>query len=133
MTDALNSPGGISVASTLSAVCAGLAGAAGVALSAAAAHVDASDFVRAAAGMCLAHAPLLLVLSLPGARARLRWPAIPAAMTVLGLLLFAGDMVRRAFFDASLFAKAAPTGGMLMIGAWLTVAALAAFAAMRRR
>lgn len=114
------------------AILAGLAGASGVALSAAAAHVEASDFVRAAATMCLAHAPLLFALSLPGAQIRLAWPALPSLMISLGLLLFAGDMVRRAFFDAALFTKAAPTGGMLLIGGWLAIAVLALVARIRR-
>lgn len=115
------------------AVAAGLAGAAGVALSAAAAHVAASDFVRAAATMCLAHAPLLFALSLPGARLRLGAPALPALLVVAGLALFAGDMVRRAFFDAALFPMAAPTGGFLMIGGWLALALLAAATRLRKR
>lgn len=110
---------------------AGLAGAAGVVLSALSAHVAASDFVRAAATMCLAHAPLLFALSLPGAEIRLKWPALPSALITLGLLLFCGDMVRRAFFDTALFPMAAPSGGMLLIAAWLVIAVLAIMTRLR--
>lgn len=124
--------GGTSKTLFWAAALAGLVGAIGVALSAAAAHVDASDFVRAAATMCLAHAPLLLVLSLPGAHVRLKWPALPAILIVLGLVLFCGDMVRRAFFDASLFSNAAPIGGSLLIGGWLVIFVLALVAGRRR-
>lgn len=114
------------------AVVAGLAGAVGVALSAAAAHVTASSFVASAATMCLAHAPLLLLLSLPGTAQRLRLPALPALLATLGLVLFCGDMVRRAFFDAPLFANAAPIGGTLLIAAWLATAVLALIVGLRR-
>ncbi|PTW59115.1 uncharacterized membrane protein YgdD (TMEM256/DUF423 family) [Breoghania corrubedonensis] len=111
----------------------GLAGAAGVALSAAAAHVDASDFVRSAAAMALGHAPLLILLAVPGIRRVIRRPVLPALMVTIGLVLFCGDMVARAFFDFSLFHYAAPTGGSLLILGWLTTAALALPALFARR
>lgn len=112
---------------------AGLAGAAGVALSAVAAHVEASDFIRSAAAMCLAHAPVLFALALPGAVERLRVPLLPAVALAAGVALFAGDMTLRAFPDTPLFAMAAPTGGMLMIGGWVAMGLLALVAAFRPR
>ena len=106
------------------AVIGGLAGAAGVALSAAAAHVDSSQFVRSAAAIALAHAPILVLLALPGVRRIVRLPALPAAMIAIGVALFCGDMVTRAFLDFSLFHNAAPTGGSLLILGWLALAIL---------
>ncbi|MEI2387310.1 DUF423 domain-containing protein [Breoghania sp. JC706] len=114
------------------AIAGGLAGAAGVALSAAAAHVDGSDFVRSAAAIALAHAPLLILLSLPGTRRIIALPVLPALMTTLGTMLFCGDMVTRAFLDFSLFPYAAPTGGSLLILGWLATAILALPALFRR-
>ncbi len=111
----------------------GLAGAAGVALSAVAAHVDSSGFVSAAATIALAHAPVLIVLCLPGVRDVLRMPALPALLISLGLILFCGDMTARVFLDHSLFANAAPTGGSLLILGWLAIAALALPSLFARR
>jgi uncharacterized membrane protein YgdD (TMEM256/DUF423 family) len=41
---------------------------------------------------------------------------------VLGGALFAGDVSARAFLGHRLFPMAAPTGGMILIASWLTVA-----------
>lgn len=114
------------------AVVGGIVGAAGVALSAAAAHVDASDFVRSAAAIALAHAPLLILLALPGTKRVVRLPVLPALMVTVGVGLFCGDMIARSFFGFSLFKNAAPIGGSLLILAWLTVALLALPALFRR-
>ncbi|WP_319774322.1 DUF423 domain-containing protein [Breoghania sp.] len=114
-----------SAASLWPALAAGLSGAAGVALSAVAAHIDSSGFVSAAAAIALAHAPILLILCLPGIRDVLRLPALPAFMITLGVFLFCGDMSARVFLDHKLFAYAAPTGGSLLILGWLAIAALA--------
>ncbi len=50
------------------------------------------------------------------------------AAWVLGAVLFSGDIAMRAFAAHRLFPMAAPSGGMILIGAWLalTVAAIAA-------
>jgi uncharacterized membrane protein YgdD (TMEM256/DUF423 family) len=50
------------------------------------------------------------------------------AAWVLGAVLFSGDIAMRAFAAHRLFPLAAPTGGMILIGAWLalTIAAIAA-------
>ncbi len=50
---------------------------------------------------------------------------------VLGSTLFAGDLALRAFAGRRLFAMAAPSGGAVLIAAWLLLAA-AALAAMFR-
>lgn len=101
----------------------GLCGATGVALSAIAAH-GASTNTATAATFLLAHAPALLAIGLIDFNALLRWAAL---LLVVGVSLFAADLVARDFADDRLFAMAAPTGGMLMILGWLGVAVAALF------
>ncbi|MEO9614645.1 MAG: DUF423 domain-containing protein [Nitratireductor sp.] len=97
---------------------AGLTGAAGVALSAAAAHAGGGN-VATAAQFLLFHAPALLALGLL-ARARLSHAAGIALLA--GLMLFSGDLLMRHYAGIRLFAMAAPAGGTLMILGWLGVA-----------
>lgn len=110
------------------AVAAGLIGAAGVGLAAAASHAGGEALLRPASTICLAHAPALLALSLAGERLRLS--GLGALGMTLGAALFAGDLVARHFAGAGLFPMAAPTGGMTLIASWLL---LAVGAAMSRR
>jgi uncharacterized membrane protein YgdD (TMEM256/DUF423 family) len=112
---------------------AGVMGAAGVALSAAAAHAGAGTSVASAAQLLLFHAT-----AVPGAvaladRGRLwRGAALLAAVGfVAGAVLFAGDISLRSFAGHRLFPMAAPTGGSLLIVAWL-VLALAAIVGDKR-
>lgn len=102
----------------------GLFGAAGVALSAVAAHAGGAN-LDAAALFLLVHAPALLAIGLAG---RGRLMALAGAILLCGAVLFCGDLVLRDLYGQRLFPMAAPTGGTLMIGGWL-VAAVAAFAA----
>ena len=44
---------------------------------------------------------------------------------VLGAALFSGDLALRAFTGHRLFAMAAPTGGVILIAAWLALAVAA--------
>lgn len=106
---------------------AGIAGAAGVALSAAAAHLGGA-FTGTAASFLLAHAPALLAAGLLGANRVLRTGALAL---LIGLALFSGDLLARDFLGSRLFPFAAPTGGTLLIAGWLVVAA-SAFAGARR-
>ena len=101
----------------------GLCGAMGVALSAVAAH-GGSPNTASAATFLVVHAPALLVVGLIFFNAVMRWAA---AILLLGLALFAGDMVSRDFLDTRLFAMAAPAGGGLMIVGWLGIALAALF------
>lgn len=99
----------------------GLAGAFGVALMAASAHLDDTGLMRLAAEMLLFHAPAFLAAA---ALAQVRKiPLLPVASTLmtLGLLLFCGDLISRAMTGDRLFAMAAPTGGTLMILSWIAV------------
>ena len=101
----------------------GVCGAAGVALSAIAAH-GGSPNTASAATFLVVHAPALLVIGLAFFNAVMRWAAV---ILLVGLALFAGDMVSRDFIDERLFAMAAPAGGFLMILGWLGIALAALF------
>lgn len=99
---------------------AGLLGAAGVALSAAAAHAGGVN-VATAANFLLFHAPAFLALGLFGSSAG-RVLKAGGWVILAGLLLFAGDLVARHYLGNRLFPMAAPTGGTLMIAGWLVIA-----------
>jgi uncharacterized membrane protein YgdD (TMEM256/DUF423 family) len=101
---------------------AGLAGALGVALSAAAAHRGGQN-IQTAATFLLVHAPALLGIALlAGRTARLG-----GLVLAVGLVLFCGDLLARDFLGGRLFPYSAPAGGLLLIGGWLAVAASAFF------
>jgi uncharacterized membrane protein YgdD (TMEM256/DUF423 family) len=117
---------------------AGVMGACGVALAAAAAHGTSATGLDSAAWLLLFHATALLgAASLVGQRLLWRPLALPAmACFVLGGGLFAGDIAMRAFADHRLFPMAAPTGGTLLLTGWVVLAAAAlaaAFAAQQGR
>ena len=105
-------------ASRLLALAGGLAGAAGVALSAAAAHLGGA-FIGTAASFLLMHAPVFLAIGLIGANRFLR---IASVILLAGLLLFAGDLLARDFLGSRLFPMSAPIGGTLLIAGWLGIA-----------
>ncbi|MBI5127946.1 MAG: DUF423 domain-containing protein [Rhodopseudomonas palustris] len=111
-------------------VIAGLYGAAGVALAAAAAHVPDAARLGPASSMLLFHASAILAAALLGERGLVhRIPGLAATFGfVLGTALFAGDLSLRQFSGHSLFPMAAPTGGMLLIGSWLLLAVAALLA-----
>lgn len=100
-------------------ILAGLAGAAGVAVSAAASHSGDTN-LAIAGNFLLIHAPALLAIaSLP--RTRLLTGA--TIVLIAGLALFTGDLAVRALAGRSLFAFAAPLGGGGLILGWLGIAA----------
>lgn len=99
----------------------GVVGAAGVALSAVAAHAGGGN-VGTAATFLLAHAPALLAIGLLG---RGRVLAAGGGALLLGLLVFCGDLLMRHYVGERLFPMAAPTGGTIIIVGWLIVAASA--------
>jgi uncharacterized membrane protein YgdD (TMEM256/DUF423 family) len=102
-------------------VAGGLCGAAGVALSAAAAHAGGGN-VGTAASFLLMHAPALLAVGLFHGNKVLRgggW------ILLVGLFVFAADLLMRDYAGARLFPMAAPAGGILLIAGWLVVAASA--------
>ena len=114
----------------LLALLAGIMGAAGVALAAAAAHARPGAGLDSAAYILLFHAAAILGGAALSQQDVLWRPLATLALAgwVLGSLLFAGDIALRAFADQRLFAMAAPTGGTILIAAWLAVAASAVIA-----
>lgn len=99
----------------------GLCGAAGVALSAAAAHRGGA-FTGTAASFLLMHAPLFVAVGLHGGGRALR---AACALLLAGLLLFCGDLLARDFLGDRLFPMSAPIGGTLLIAGWLAIATAA--------
>ena len=97
---------------------AGLVGAAGVALSAAAAHLGGA-FIGTAANFLLMHAPVFLAIGLTGGNRCLR---IASLVLLAGLLLFCGDLLARDFLGSRLFPMSAPIGGTLLIAGWVAIA-----------
>ena len=102
---------------------AGLMGAAGVALAAAAAHGTDASRLASASAMLLFHATAILAVVALLARGLLHGGIglIAASGFVIGAALFAGDLTLRQYAGHSLFPMAAPSGGTLMIVSWLAV------------
>jgi uncharacterized membrane protein YgdD (TMEM256/DUF423 family) len=116
---------------------AGLMGASGVGLAAAAAHGAPAYGLDSAAYLLLFHATAVLAIASLASQELLWRPLGLVAMTcfVAGGVLFAGDVSMRAFAGQRLFPMAAPTGGTLLIVGWLvlTAAAVVAIAPARNR
>jgi uncharacterized membrane protein YgdD (TMEM256/DUF423 family) len=96
-------------------------------LAAAGAHVAPGSGLDSAAYMLLFHAAAVL-----GGAALVQQGAVwrPLALAVLatwvlGTALFSGDIAMRALTAHRLFPMAAPTGGFILIAAWLGLAAAA--------
>lgn len=96
----------------------GVAGAAGVALSAVAAHAGGGN-VGTAASFLLAHAPALLAIGLLGGN---RVLSAGGAVLLAGLAMFCGDLLMRHYAGTRLFPMSAPIGGTAMIAGWLVIA-----------
>ncbi|MFC4625714.1 DUF423 domain-containing protein [Daeguia caeni] len=103
------------VLSTIGGIC----GVLGIAAYAGAAHGSA-NYLGTIAPLLLAHAPALLVLSIIAATSRAA--NIGAAILIVGLALFCGDLIYRDLASSRLFPFAAPTGGTLMMLGWLCIA-----------
>jgi len=106
---------------------AGLMGASGVVLAAAGAHAAPGAGLDSAASMLLFHAAAVLGGSALTQQGALWRPLAFAALVawVIGASLFAGDIALRAFAGHRLFPLAAPTGGIILIIAWLVLAVAA--------
>jgi uncharacterized membrane protein YgdD (TMEM256/DUF423 family) len=118
---------------TIFIVLAGLMGAAGVALLAAGAHASPGAGLDSAGQILLFHAAALTGGVAALAQGLLVRPLglIALAAFVLGAVLFSGDIALRAFAGQRLFPFAAPTGGTILILAWLAVAVAGALAAIK--
>lgn len=105
-------------------ILAAISGVLGVGLSAAAAHVTGGSLTTAAQFL-LFHAPAILALvaltisgALNASLARLA-----GFVLILGLVLFCGDLSRRALSGVALAPMAAPTGGILLMIGWALIGA----------
>jgi uncharacterized membrane protein YgdD (TMEM256/DUF423 family) len=104
------------------AAAAGLAGLSGVALAAMAAHGPGGPSLDVAARFLLVHAAALLgVAALSGTVLSSRLAGLAALLLAIGLVLFCGDLVRRATAGTGLFPMAAPAGGFALMAGWLVV------------
>jgi uncharacterized membrane protein YgdD (TMEM256/DUF423 family) len=113
---------------------AGLMGAGGVILAAAGAHMAPGAGLDSAAYMLLFHAAAVLGgAALVQQSALLRpWGLIVLAAWVLGAVLFSGDIALRVFAGHRLFPMAAPTGGIILIAAWLALTITAVTVLLRQ-
>ncbi len=115
---------------------AGLLGAAGVALAAVAAHRVTDPSLATAAMFLIVHGVAVMALStlgggaLGGSTAATGFLAAGSLM-LLGVALFSGDIALRVLGDTRLFPMAAPTGGTLLIVAWLAAGVSGILAALR--
>jgi uncharacterized membrane protein YgdD (TMEM256/DUF423 family) len=109
---------------------AGLMGAGGIVLLAAGAHAAPGAGLDSAGNMLVLHAAAVLGGASALHQALLARPIglVAVGGLVLGAVLFSGDIALRAFAGHRLFPMAAPTGGFILIAAWvlLAVAAIAA-------
>jgi len=112
---------------------AGLMGACGIVLAAAGAHAAPGAGLESAAYMLLFHAAAILGGAALMQQGLLWRPLalIALAAWVLGAALFSGDIAIRAFAGHRLFPLAAPSGGVILIAAWLALTASAVAALMR--
>jgi uncharacterized membrane protein YgdD (TMEM256/DUF423 family) len=113
---------------------AGLMGAGGILLAAAGAHASAGAGIDASAGhMLLFHAVSVLAGTALLQQGLVWRPLMLVALAgwVIGAALFSGDLALRAFAGHRLFAMAAPSGGFILIAAWLALAAAAVGALLR--
>jgi uncharacterized membrane protein YgdD (TMEM256/DUF423 family) len=128
-----NGEGARSSAPFLILAWAGVAGAAGVALAAVAAHKVDSPALATAAMMLTIHAVAavgIVALAMRLEREKL-WQA--TAVLMLGAAsLFSGDIALHTLSGTHVFPMAAPTGGSLLIASWLIVAGLAVAAWLTR-
>jgi len=113
---------------------AALEGAAGVALSAAAAHLSNAANLDTASRFLLIHAAAALGLgALLAAKPPLsRWLTGVSFALLAGVAIFSADLLSRTYAGDRLFPYAAPIGGSLTIASWLALA-IWALAAMRAK
>lgn len=100
-----------------------LFGAGAIAIWAWATHADKLS-AGIAAQMLLIHAVAIIALTSARAAGLLHGSMAVVLISVLslGVLLFAGDIVSRAYSGQRLFPMASPIGGTLMIASWLGLA-----------
>jgi len=109
---------------------AGLMGAAGIMLTAAAAHGKPGAGLDSAGYLLLIHAVAVLAGLVALRQGLLLRPLgiVTVCGFIVGAGLFAADVAARAYLGGRLFPFAAPTGGMIMILSWLVLVAAALLA-----
>jgi len=111
---------------------AGLLGAAGVALAAVGAHRVGDPSLTTAALFLILHAGGVVALSAFAGTAPHPVPLlVSASLMVFAVALFSGDVTARVLLGDRLFPFAAPTGGSLLIAAWLLAAIAGVVGALR--
>jgi uncharacterized membrane protein YgdD (TMEM256/DUF423 family) len=110
-------------------ILAGVMGADGVILAAAAAHQPDAARLASASSMLLFHATAVLAVAALVERGviHVRIGTAAAFGFVIASALFAGDLVLRQYAGHSLFPMAAPSGGTLLIVSWIVLAVAAAW------
>lgn len=113
---------------------AGLLGALGVALAAAAAHVSDSVELRAAAELAMVHATAVIALHLVSRHTTVPvlWLLVASVMWA-GTTLFTLAVALPAMTEIRLFTNAAPIGGSLTILSWVGVFVAALIETLRGR
>ena len=112
---------------------AALIGGAGVALAAAALHLNGGEFAQRGRGalFLVLHAAAALGVAAHARISGSRALVVVGFVMEAGAALFAADLATHAFTGARLFPFAAPIGGSAMMISWLALAAALAFAASR--
>ena len=110
-------------------ILAGIMGADGVILAAAAAHQGDATRLMPASSMLLFHATAILAVAALAERGIIHLKIGLAAGFgfVIAAALFASDLTMRQYAGHGLFPTAAPTGGTLLIVSWLLLAVAAAW------
>jgi uncharacterized membrane protein YgdD (TMEM256/DUF423 family) len=105
-------------------IIAALQGAAGIALAAAAAHVEGAANLGVASQFLLFHAGAGLGLASLARQplGRAKWLSGAAFVLQASVTLFSSDLVSRVYLESRLFPYAAPIGGSLTILSWLALA-----------
>lgn len=127
MTRPLGSSGG-----TVLVVLAAIAGAAGVVLAALAAHNAQSAGMVAAANILMIHAvAVIAVAAWARTMARPRFTVVAAWGLLAGAVIFSAAVALPALGVMAPIPRAAPTGGTILIVAWLALAIAAGLAKLR--
>lgn len=103
------------------AACGALFGAAGLAALSAGAHVDSGGNYTTAGWMLMVHAGPVVFLGTVAPFTTV-WRRLVLLFMIAGTVIFAGDVSYRTYAGESLFPMAAPTGGTLLILAWIALA-----------
>ncbi|WP_131196273.1 DUF423 domain-containing protein [Lichenihabitans psoromatis] len=100
---------------------AGLLGAGGVAVAAAAAHRGGGDITAIAANMMLIHAAAIFAILASTQHSTSRAVLVGVIAMLIGAVLFSGELALAGLTGERPWPTAAPIGGSLLIAGWLVV------------